>query len=103
MLYFHKLTYADLGKQLKTPINRWSVPCSAKHGFWSVHLGAIEHLSGLSGYQAQKLGIRPVFLTCVGALALLSAAGYLMMRRWPSTAPASAAPAATQSSAASTE
>ncbi len=34
----------------------------------------------LSGFLAQKLGIRPLFLSCAGVLALLSAVGYAMMR-----------------------
>ncbi len=34
----------------------------------------------LSGYLAQKLGIRLLFIACAGALAVISAAGYLMMR-----------------------
>jgi MFS family permease len=43
----------------------------------------------LSGILAQKLGIRPLFIACAGALALISALGYLMMRG-RSTATASA-------------
>jgi DHA3 family macrolide efflux protein-like MFS transporter len=34
----------------------------------------------LSGYLAQKLGIRPVFIACAGALGLISIAGYFVMR-----------------------
>lgn len=34
----------------------------------------------LSGYLAQKLGIRPLFIACAGFLAVISGAGYLMMR-----------------------
>jgi MFS family permease len=51
----------------------------------------------LSGYLAQKLGIRPLFLASAAVLALLSAVGYLMMRGRPDTAAASAA--ASQASA----
>jgi DHA3 family macrolide efflux protein-like MFS transporter len=47
----------------------------------------------LSGYLAQKLGIRPLFLSCAGVLALLSGLGYLMMRGRETAAPAQAAPA----------
>ncbi|HEY7405473.1 MAG TPA: MFS transporter [Candidatus Angelobacter sp.] len=42
----------------------------------------------LSGYLAQKLGIRPLFLASAGVLALISGAGYLMMRGRPATAAA---------------
>ena len=59
----------------------------------------------LSGYLAQKLGIRPLFLSCAGVLALLSIAGYLMMRGREMTAPApvqaAASPAASQATQAS--
>jgi DHA3 family macrolide efflux protein-like MFS transporter len=57
----------------------------------------------LSGYLAQKLGIRPLFIACAGFLAVISAAGYLMMRGRPTVAAASGAPASpnSQSSAAS--
>ncbi|HET9366127.1 MAG TPA: MFS transporter, partial [Candidatus Angelobacter sp.] len=49
----------------------------------------------LSGYLAQKLGIRPLFLACAGVLALLSAIGYLMLRGRPqAAAPATSAAAA---------
>src|SRR3954469_19225587 len=34
----------------------------------------------LSGYLAQRLGIRPVFIACAGALALISIAGHFLMR-----------------------
>lgn len=34
----------------------------------------------LSGYLAQVLGIRQLFIACAGALAVISAAGYLMLR-----------------------
>ncbi|MGZ4843852.1 MAG: MFS transporter [Candidatus Angelobacter sp.] len=56
----------------------------------------------LSGYLAQKLGIRAVFLACAGTLALISIAGHFLMRgRTPHTAAAAVrANAATQSSAA---
>ncbi len=46
----------------------------------------------LSGYLAQKLGIRPLFLSSAGLLALISAAGYLMISRRPATKSAAAAP-----------
>ena len=57
----------------------------------------------LSGYLAQKLGIRPLFMACAGFLAVISAAGYFMMRGRPAVAAASNAPAnaASQSTAAS--
>jgi DHA3 family macrolide efflux protein-like MFS transporter len=58
----------------------------------------------LSGYLAQKLGIRPLFIACAGALALIAVVGYLVMRGRTTTAAASASAApneATQSSAAS--
>jgi MFS transporter, DHA3 family, macrolide efflux protein len=63
---------------------------------------SVAQIAGLllSGYLAQKLGIRPLFITCAGALGALSAAGYLMMRRRPVVSQASAAPAVVQSSAA---
>jgi DHA3 family macrolide efflux protein-like MFS transporter len=67
---------------------------------------AISQVLGLtlSGYLAQKLGIRPLFLSSAGVLALLSAAGYLMMRGRPSAAAVSAASISTsQSSATSSE
>ena len=34
----------------------------------------------LSGYLAQRLGIRAVFIACAGVLAVISAAGYFLMR-----------------------
>lgn len=34
----------------------------------------------LSGYLAQRLGIRSVFIACAGVLAVISAAGYFLMR-----------------------
>jgi MFS family permease len=34
----------------------------------------------LSGYLAQKLGIRAVFLACAGTLAVISTAGHFLMR-----------------------
>lgn len=55
----------------------------------------------LSGYLAQKIGIRSVFMACAGVLAVLSLAGHFVMRkRTPDTAggPANATP---QSSTAS--
>lgn len=58
---------------------------------------AVSQVLGLllSGYLAQKLGIRPLFLACAGVLALLSAAGYLMLRGRPqAAAPATPATAA---------
>jgi len=60
----------------------------------------------LSGYLAQKLGIRSVFIACAGALALISAIGYLTLRGRHATPEVAAAPAATadsQSTAASQE
>ncbi|HEX3094373.1 MAG TPA: MFS transporter [Candidatus Angelobacter sp.] len=53
----------------------------------------------LSGYLAQKLGIRSVFMTCAGVLALISAIGYLTMHGRH----AAPEPANVQSSAASQE
>jgi MFS transporter, DHA3 family, macrolide efflux protein len=55
----------------------------------------------LSGYLAQKLGIRPLFIACAGALALIAAAGYLIMRGRPAAAGSAPANPDTQSSAAS--
>src|SRR6478609_9125444 len=57
----------------------------------------------LSGYLAQKLGIRSVFMACAGVLALISALGYLTMRGRHAApeAPAAPAQANTQSTAAS--
>lgn len=61
----------------------------------------------LSGYLAQKLGIRPLFLSCAGVLALLSGLGYLMMRGRETASPAQEMPAASapraQASAANPE
>jgi len=43
----------------------------------------------LSGYLAQRLGIRAVFVACAGVLAVISAAGYFLMRdRTPQAATA---------------
>jgi MFS family permease len=53
----------------------------------------------LSGYLAQKLGIRPLFMACAGVLALLSAVGYLMMRGREPMAAAPAMVAAASNSA----
>ena len=68
---------------------------------------AVSQVFGLvlSGYLAQKLGIRAVFLACAGVLAVISLAGHFLMRgRTPHSAgpdvPANATP---QSSAASLE
>jgi MFS family permease len=43
---------------------------------------AVSQVFGLmlSGYLAQRLGIRPVFIACAGALAVISAAGYFLLR-----------------------
>ena len=57
----------------------------------------------LSGYLAQRLGIRSVFLACAGALAFISAIGYLTMRGRHAAPEAAAAPANAQSSTASQE
>ena len=59
----------------------------------------------LSGYLAQpsRLGIRPLFISSAGALALLAAIGYLMIRGRAAAAPGPAAPAPAQSSAATSE
>lgn len=59
----------------------------------------------LSGYLAQKLGIRSVFMACAGVLALISAIGYPMMRGRHATPELSAARANVnaQSTAASQE
>ncbi|HKV95188.1 MAG TPA: MFS transporter [Candidatus Angelobacter sp.] len=59
---------------------------------------AVSQVLGLllSGYLAQRLGIRPLFISCAGVLALLSAIGYLMLRGRPQAA-APATPAATAS------
>jgi len=45
----------------------------------------------LSGYLAEKLGIRPLFLASAGALALISAAGFLFMRQFGEAPPTAAA------------
>jgi MFS family permease len=45
----------------------------------------------LSGYLAQRLGIRPLFIASAGALALLATIGYLMMRNRPAVTAAMAA------------
>jgi MFS transporter, DHA3 family, macrolide efflux protein len=55
----------------------------------------------LSGYLAQRLGIRPLFLSSAGVLALLSAVGYLVMRGRPAVA--APATAGTEAAAANTE
>jgi MFS transporter, DHA3 family, macrolide efflux protein len=47
----------------------------------------------LSGYLAQKLGIRPLFIACAVVLGVISAAGYLMMRGRPAVAATSSMPA----------
>jgi len=59
----------------------------------------------LSGYLAQKIGIRSVFMACAGVLALISAIGYLTMHgRHATLQPPSAPPEANaQPSAASQE
>jgi MFS family permease len=59
----------------------------------------------LSGYlaQPQRLGIRPLFIVSAGALGLLAAFGYLMMRSRPAVAAATAASRPVQSSAAAPE
>jgi MFS family permease len=59
----------------------------------------------LSGYLAQKLGIQPLFIACACVLAVISAAGYLMMRGRPAVAATSSAPvnANPQSTEASTQ
>ncbi|HEU4416858.1 MAG TPA: MFS transporter [Candidatus Angelobacter sp.] len=54
----------------------------------------------LSGYLAQRLGIRPLFISCAGFLAVISALGYLMMRGRPAATSATQTPAE-QSSATS--
>ncbi|HEX4602908.1 MAG TPA: MFS transporter [Candidatus Angelobacter sp.] len=54
----------------------------------------------LSGFLAQKLGIRPLFIACAGFVALLSAGGYFMVRGRPDAANAApSANAAAESSA----
>jgi MFS family permease len=67
---------------------------------------AVSQVFGLllSGYLAQKLGIRQVFMACAGVLAVLSLFGYAMMRGRPVSAVASApANPSPQSTAASQE
>jgi predicted MFS family arabinose efflux permease len=68
---------------------------------------AVSQVFGLllSGYLAQKLGIRAVFLACAGALAAISIAGHFLMRgRTPHSTGANVPTNATpQSSAASQE
>lgn len=44
----------------------------------------------LSGYLAERLGIRPLFLACAGALVLISGAAYLFMRQRGESPPAAA-------------
>src|SRR5262249_5413975 len=51
----------------------------------------------LSGILAQKLGIRLLFLTCAGVLAVISAIGYLMMRGRPAVAASQPSAAAASS------
>ena len=66
---------------------------------------AVSQVLGLllSGYLAQKLGIRPLFMACAGVLAVISAGGYVTMSRRSTEADPSCAPANTnpQSTAAS--
>ncbi len=58
----------------------------------------------LSGYLAQKLGIRLLFIACAGLLAAISAAGYLMMRgRATASASSTVADPDSQSTAASSQ
>ena len=68
---------------------------------------AVSQVFGLllSGYLAQKLGIRAVFLACAGTLAVISTAGHFLMRGRTahSTEASVAANAAPQSSAARQE
>lgn len=44
----------------------------------------------LSGYLAESLGIRPLFLACAGALVLISGAAYLFMRERDESPPTAA-------------
>lgn len=44
----------------------------------------------LSGYLAERMGIRSLFLACAGALALISGAGYLFMRQHGESPPTTA-------------
>jgi len=59
----------------------------------------------LSGYLAQRLGIRAVFIACAGVLAVISAAGYFLMRNRASQTVSANVPAnpAPQSTAANSE
>jgi positive regulator of sigma E activity len=43
----------------------------------------------LSGYLAQRLGIRELFLACAAFLGILAVAGYLLVRK-PKAVPAAA-------------
>lgn len=56
---------------------------------------SVAQIAGLllSGYLANKLGIRPLFVYCAGVLALLSLIGYMMMRGRPLAATPAAMPA----------
>jgi MFS transporter, DHA3 family, macrolide efflux protein len=58
-------------------------------------LVSVAQVAGLllSGYLANKLGIRPLFVYCAGMLALLSLIGYLMMRGRTLAAAPAAVPA----------
>jgi MFS family permease len=44
----------------------------------------------LSGFLAQRLGIRPLFIASAGVLVVISAAGYLVIRNRPAAASAAA-------------
>ncbi len=72
-----------------------------------ISLIALSQVFGLllSGYLAQKLGIRAVFISCAGFLALISLVGHFLLRgRTPHTSDADVrASATTQSSAAKQE
>jgi MFS family permease len=57
----------------------------------------------LSGYLAQKIGIRPVFMACAGVLAVISAVGYLTMHGRHAAPEVSAAPAANAPSTAASQ
>jgi MFS family permease len=56
---------------------------------------SVAQIAGLllSGYLANKLGIRPLFVYCAGVLALLSFIGYMMMRGRPLAQTPAAMPA----------
>lgn len=56
---------------------------------------SVSQVAGLllSGYLANKLGIRPLFVYCAGVLAVLSLIGYMMMRGRPLAATPAAMPA----------